>query len=186
MVHLNNIYYKTKHYMESRHHKKNGAIPKSLMSRIQTKFIQMKNLLIILSFAFLPVMTSCQKSASIVGTWQIDKENTSQSAGYSSTSNATFTFKEDGSCSLEEAAQIIFKSEYKLSSDGSEVTFLNVKNSSRSSDGVITFTDSKDVYVVSVIILTDATLKLGSFRHEGESVEASKGKNKDYSSWKKI
>ena len=146
----------------------------------------MKNLIVILSLAFIIIISACQKKPSLVGTWQIDKENTSKSAGYSDNSNANFTFKEDGTCSLEEAAQIIFKGDYKLSSDGSEITFFNNKTSSRSSSGEITFEDSKDVYVVSVLILTDATLKLGSFRHEGESVEASKGKNKDYSSWKRI
>jgi len=140
----------------------------------------MKTFFLILSLALITTISACQKKITLVGTWQIDKANTSKD------SNANFTFKEDGTCSLEESAQIIFKGNYKLSGDGSEITFFNNKRSTRSSTGEITYEDSKDVYVVSVIFLTEATLKLGSFRREGESVETSKGKNKDYSSWKRI
>jgi len=146
----------------------------------------MKTFFLILSLALITTISACQKKITLVGTWQIDKANTSKDAGYSENSNANFTFKEDGTCSLEESAQIIFKGNYKLSGDGSEITFFNNKRSTRSSTGEITYEDSKDVYVVSVIFLTEATLKLGSFRREGESVETSKGKNKDYSSWKRI
>ncbi len=143
----------------------------------------MVKLRIALFVTFAVLFIACQNKPDLIGTWQIDQENSSKDYQDPFISKATFTLNADSTFSMF-FIENSYSGKFKLSEKGTEIIFSDFKKGSLVGPDIWKYKDYKNPFKVSLITHTKETLKIGKF-HDASEEGVRLSDSKDYSTWKR-